>query len=308
MASQGLKGYWGAEQLDRTGLPSWQLCLVMAVFAIALGNGLMVLIGMMEPNENAFVSDPDNDGRMARLVAMISIAQLYLVIALFRLFDKDLAVLPLADDLAGQCRSQLQSGRSLRLGCVAIGLVYGLLLFPVVISLVDARDPSLVQTFTYLADSGSAAVVCFVVTPLHGVITGMGLAMIVAQVRCLGHAANGISIDFLRLNECSALANPGVRLLVALIPLFCLLLLMRFLGDDPVGIAFLDQVLIFVTLFALLLILPFGYPVWVLRNRIRDAKADAMADVLIGEMRSAMQLKVPLEVEAGIGEDWFGAK
>jgi len=36
--------------------------------------------------------------------------------------------------------------------------------------------------------------------------------------------------------------------------------------------------------------------------------ADAMAGALAQEMRSAMQLKVPLEVEAGIGADWFGAK
>ncbi|MGB0767324.1 MAG: DNA polymerase, partial [Phycisphaeraceae bacterium] len=37
-------------------------------------------------------------------------------------------------------------------------------------------------------------------------------------------------------------------------------------------------------------------------------QADAMAKVLIEEMQNAMALKVPLEVEAGIGEDWFGAK
>eukprot|EP00752_Nemacystus_decipiens_P013617 g12075.t1 len=37
-------------------------------------------------------------------------------------------------------------------------------------------------------------------------------------------------------------------------------------------------------------------------------QADAMAEVLVSEMRSAMQLKVPLDVEAGIGGDWFGAK
>jgi DNA polymerase-1 len=36
--------------------------------------------------------------------------------------------------------------------------------------------------------------------------------------------------------------------------------------------------------------------------------ADAMAEVLVEEMRNAMELKVPLEVEPGIGEDWFGAK
>lgn len=36
--------------------------------------------------------------------------------------------------------------------------------------------------------------------------------------------------------------------------------------------------------------------------------ADAMSAVLVEEMRNAMGLKVPLDVEAGIGEDWFGAK
>ena len=37
-------------------------------------------------------------------------------------------------------------------------------------------------------------------------------------------------------------------------------------------------------------------------------QADAMAEILVEEMRNAMELKVPLEVEPGIGEDWFGAK
>lgn len=37
-------------------------------------------------------------------------------------------------------------------------------------------------------------------------------------------------------------------------------------------------------------------------------QADAMAAILVEEMRNAMALKVPLEVEPGIGEDWFGAK
>ena len=37
-------------------------------------------------------------------------------------------------------------------------------------------------------------------------------------------------------------------------------------------------------------------------------QADAMAEILTSEMQSAMELKVPLDVEAGIGEDWFGAK
>ena len=36
--------------------------------------------------------------------------------------------------------------------------------------------------------------------------------------------------------------------------------------------------------------------------------ADAMAEVLVKEMRLAMELKVPIEVEAGIGADWFEAK
>lgn len=36
--------------------------------------------------------------------------------------------------------------------------------------------------------------------------------------------------------------------------------------------------------------------------------ADAMAAVLVEEMRGAMTMKVPLEVEAGVGDDWFAAK
>jgi DNA polymerase-1 len=39
-----------------------------------------------------------------------------------------------------------------------------------------------------------------------------------------------------------------------------------------------------------------------------EEHADAMSAVLVEAMRSAMEMKVPLEVEAGIGKDWFEAK
>ena len=37
-------------------------------------------------------------------------------------------------------------------------------------------------------------------------------------------------------------------------------------------------------------------------------QAEAMSAVMVQEMRQAMSLKVPLDVDAGVGKDWFGAK
>ena len=50
MATVGLKGIWGLEQLDRTGMATWKLGLILMGAVAPVGYFFMKLAVGMEPN------------------------------------------------------------------------------------------------------------------------------------------------------------------------------------------------------------------------------------------------------------------
>jgi hypothetical protein len=50
MATVGLKGVWGLEQLDRTGVATWKLGLILMGAAAPVGYVLAKLLSGMAPN------------------------------------------------------------------------------------------------------------------------------------------------------------------------------------------------------------------------------------------------------------------
>jgi hypothetical protein len=113
----------------------------------------------------------------------------------------------------------------------------------------------------------------------------MRWVIIISQIISLTHAARHIKIDFLQLNDYAAIANPGVRLFICMIMILSAFPLMMLNGDDPANTAMLMRVSLASVIFAVVMLLPYAYPVWILRNRIRDKKI-AEIDQITQSLRS----------------------
>jgi len=106
--------------------------------------------------------------------------------------------------------------------------------------------------------------------------------VVTRQGICLIHVARHIKIDMLQLNDYSAVANAGVRFFLSYIPFLSFFLLVIFLKNEEteaLAIAFNLRLIMVSGLVAVVLLLLYGYPVWILRNRIRNQKIVDLAQV-----------------------------
>jgi hypothetical protein len=160
-----------------------------------------------------------------------------------------------------------------------IGLLYGFLLNPAIHSIISPL--TFVEASIAYAAGGPHVILGFILMPINGLIQGMGFIVIVSQIVGLIHAARHIKIDFLQLNDYAAIANPGVRMFLCSIPFLGLMPLLMLYGDDPGNTAFLTRQSLIMVFIVVIMILPYVYPVWILRNRIRDKKIAEMDQITL---------------------------
>jgi hypothetical protein len=275
MATVGLKGIWGLEQLDKTGIATWKLGLILMGVAGVVSYILIKLLVEMEPN---LVFGPESPDQItATIIGTIfwGTGLVVISLALARAVEMDVKALALFDNVVEASIERLEPTRALRFTCIILGLSLGYLLVPISISL-EPRDPSVIEVFTAFATGGPDLIYCFILNPIVGLISGMLWAIIISQINSLVHAARHIKIDFLQLNDYAAIANPGVRVFLCTIPLMSVLPLMILYGDEPEDVAFLMRIMVAFVFIGVVSILPYAYPVWILKNRIRDKKIAEM--------------------------------
>jgi hypothetical protein len=280
MATVGLKGIWGLEQLDKTGLATWKLGLMLMGVAAPVGYILTKLLSGMEPNP---VFGPKSlqvlTGETFGLV-FIPAGIVVILLALARAVEMDLKALALVDDVVDASIERLRPKRALRFTCIALGLLYGYLLFPILYSDDPRLNLTVLESLIALASGGPELIFSLILNPFGGgLLTGLAWAVIISQINSLVHAARHIKIDFLQLNDYAAIANPGVRLFLCLIPILVAVPLMTLYANDPTNTANEMQLLLFFVILAVVMLLPYTYPVWVLRNRIRDKKIAEMDQI-----------------------------
>jgi hypothetical protein len=200
-------------------------------------------------------------------------------LALARAIEVDLKKLASFDDAIDASIERLKPKLALRLICLIIGLLYGFLLNPAITMF--QHDRTLVEAFVRWAAGGPHVIQGFILMPINGLILGMGFIVIVSQVVGLIHAARHIKIDFLQLNDYAAIANPGVRMFLCTIPFLGLMPLLMLYGDDPGNTDFLMRVSLVIAFTFFVMVLPYVYPVWILRNRIRDKKIAEMDQITL---------------------------
>jgi hypothetical protein len=279
VATVGLKGIWGLEQLDKTGLATWKLGLILMGVAAPVGYALSMLMIEMEPNP--IIGPLPQKVIIGWSFAMVFIGPALAVffLALARAIEVDLKILVSFDDAIDASIERLRPKRALRLICLIIGLLYGFLLNPAIHSIISPL--TFVEASIAYAAGGPHVILGFILMPINGLIQGMSFSIIVSQIVGLIHAARHIKIDFLQLNDYAAIANPGVRVFLCSIPFLGLMPLLVLYGDDPENTAFLIRLSLVIAFTFVLMILPYVYPVWILRNRIRDKKIAEMDQITL---------------------------
>jgi hypothetical protein len=295
MATVGLKGLWGLEQLDKTGIATWKLGLILMGVAGVVGYILTKLLIGMEPN-SVYEPMPPNEitGVTFGLVFMGTLLVVFLL-ALARAIEVDLRILASFDDAIDASIERLRPKRALRITCVTIGLLFGFLLFPALSVGGPQHDFTLVEASIAYAAGGPQLICYLILVPIVGLISGMCWAVVFSQIISLIHAARHIKIDFLQLNDYAAIANAGVRLFLCLIPMISLFPLMMLYVDDSKFSAVVMQLLLIMAFFIVSFLLLYAYPIWMLRNRIRDkklAEMDQITQALRGDKEAVKTINI----------------
>ena len=278
VATLGLKGLWGLEQLDRTGIATWKLGLILMGAAGVVSYVLSMLMIGMEPNPVFGLELPDSITAQTFGRVFLGAGILVVSLALARAVEVDLKALALFDNVVEASIERLEPTRALRFTCIIFGLSIGYLVIPISISL-GSRDPSVIEVFTEYATGGPELIYLFILSPLNGLMAGMCCAIAISQIISLTHAARHIKIDFLQLSDYAAIANPGVRVFLCAVPLLSIFPLMMMNVDDPEDADLMMRVSLMIVLLAVALLLLYLYPVWILRNRIKDKKLAEMGQI-----------------------------
>ncbi|MFT7245375.1 MAG: hypothetical protein ACI82A_002743 [Candidatus Azotimanducaceae bacterium] len=279
MATVGLKGIWGLEQLDKTGIATWKLGLMLMGVAAPVGYVLSMLISGMEPNPVLPSISPQAITAITFGFAFITAGTVVSLLAFARSIETDLQALALFDSVIDVSIARLRPKRALRGTCVVLGLLLGCLLFPILASHGPQLNLTVIEAFLAYAAGGPYMIVGFIIMPIQGLLMGACWAVGISQINSLIHAARHIKIDFLQLSDYAAIANPGVRLSIYFISLLSAFPLMILYADDPATNAMLMRVLPIIVFLAVGVLLPHAYPVWILKNRIRDKKTAEMGQI-----------------------------
>ncbi|MFT4826137.1 MAG: hypothetical protein ACI9J0_004080, partial [Cryomorphaceae bacterium] len=132
MATVGLKGIWGLEQLDKTGIATWKLGLILMGGAGVVGYVLMKLLIGMEPNGPM---TPQTITAITYGTVIICAGGVVILLALSRAVEMDLKALSLVDNVINASIERLKATRALRFTCIALGLLYGYLTVPIFVSM-----------------------------------------------------------------------------------------------------------------------------------------------------------------------------
>ena len=280
MATLGLKGIWGLEQLDRTGIATWKLGVLLMGGGVLFGATLIPILG--EVNPDSFLASFYTPKVVALLFVFLSFAtgfNVFVGLVFARNIEADLHFLSSIDSSVNESIKRLQLRN--------IPLPYMVLFAVIVVQVifltaeVVTMNITITERFTALHSSGLVLnLLMYLLLSINGLTAGILLSIFVTQSLSLMRAARQMKVDLLQLNHYSAMANPAVRLILLLLVVFSFFPLMTLFIDDSAftSAASLAGLALFLMYIPILLL--YAYPLVVLRGRIRDEKQNEL-DVVI---------------------------
>ncbi len=272
MATVGLKGIWGLEQLDRTGIATWKLGILLMGGGVLMGVLLSPILG--EVNQDSVMAS----FYTPRVVSLtLVVAGLYVGLSVFvtlvlaRTTEADLRLLPLTDDGVTESLKRLQPSTGTLLSISIVLMMAIIAMLPVLRTL--RLNITIVESFSAIHSSGLVLnVIVYGISPIVGLVNGIMFAIFISQFLSLIHTARRMKVDLLQLNHYSAIANSAVKLSLFLLALFSLWPLMMLYVSDPRFSSGMTSIALIMMLAISPILILYFYPVLILRNRIRDEK------------------------------------
>ena len=272
MATVGLKGIWGLEQLDRTGIATWKLGVMLIGASTTLAILVRPILRDVNTDSIVFESLPTDLYLVSGfiLVAFIGVCA-FLTVALNRTTEDDMRTLiPLASSISTELE-RLRPSRPLLLAVTGIfALLTPMLMFSASAS---AANMSVGELASRINSAGRAATLFwYVILPFFGIALGPLIITLVIQPLVLTRVASHLSIDFLRLTHYQVIANPLIRFVIAMLLVMSVLPLITLWFDNPIMTATVFLIGVSCVVLVGLFVLLYFYPVLVLRNRVRKEK------------------------------------
>ena len=212
MATVGLKGTWGLEQLDKTGIATWKLGFILMGGGALLGILLVLALGDVNPSSVLASTFTPTLVDLSILVVSIGIAgNLWLTLMESRTTEADLQLLSLTDDVSRATMKQLRPRKK---ALFTQAIITSVLLTGLVLGIaVLTSEVSISKTLTATYTSGLVlSILFYLLVPIGGLTQGFAGAFIYAQRKSLLYAAQNIEIDLLQLDDYSVIANLAVRI------------------------------------------------------------------------------------------------
>ncbi len=271
MATVGLKGIWGLEQLDRTGIATWKL----GVLLIGASGTLALLVRpiLRDVNTDSILLEslPTDVYLVLGFFFVLSVGVLaFLTVALSRTTEDDLRTLIPLDSSVTTDLQRLRPGAPL----LAVTGLFALSPFVIGFSAVMlARDMSMGELVSAINSAGTAATLFWYgILPFWSIALGPLTTTLVMQPLVLTRVATHLNIDLFRLTHYQVIANPLVRFVIIMLLLMSSSPLVILWFDNPSITAGFFPIGIFFVVLLGLFVLFYFYPVLVLRNRVREEK------------------------------------
>ncbi|MFT7246904.1 MAG: hypothetical protein ACI82A_004284 [Candidatus Azotimanducaceae bacterium] len=278
--TNGLKGVWLLEQLDRTGLGTLKLLLLLALIGGVMGSILALITGPVAP-ESVFASNNDETATWVSMVTICITIGLVLgfIVMLVRTTEADLQHLSTAGNYEVNSNLLILKA-SVFLPIVVVIALFTTLVIPVLAS--QRLEVSLIEAFkAFYAGGAPLRLLMFVLFPVVGLAWGTGVAIGVTQVKCLITAARTIPIDLFQLTHYEALTNPTIRVLSITLVLTSVFPVFMLLMNDPIVNEQMTKLMIAALLILTPVLAAWCYPTLILRNRIRLKKAQELDNLLL---------------------------
>ena len=272
MATAGLKGIWGLEQLDRTGIATWKLGVLLIGASGTLALLVRPLLRDVNTDSIVFESLPTDLYLVSGSVLILFVGfLLFLTVALSRTTEDDLMTLiPLDSSVTAELQRLRPRGPILLAVTGLLALWIPTILF---FSAMAALDMSMGELASAINSAGSAATLLWYgILPILGIASGPLMITLVIQPLVLTRVATHLNLDLLQLVHYQVLANPLVRFVIAMLLIMSCFPLIGLWFDNPSMTAQLFLIGIFSVFLVGLIVLFYLYPVLVLRNRVRKEK------------------------------------